>query len=224
MSIAHWPQGEGPREKLAARGAQALSEAELLAIILRTGVRGRNAVELARDLLDRFGSLSALLGADLARLQEVKGLGLAKAVSLNAVIYLLRRALAERIDERVNLSSPESVRDYLKLTLSRTDKEVFLGIFLDAQNRMVASEILSEGTLTQTSVFPREVVKRALHHNAAAMIFAHNHPSGLTEPSRSDELLTEALQQALALIDVRVLDHFVVGRAAPVSLAERGLM
>ena len=178
MGITHWPRGEGPREKLAARGAAALSEAELLAIILRTGVKGKSAVDLARDLLKRFGSLSALLSADLPRLQEIKGLGPAKAVAINAVIELLRRALKEEIDPRVNLSSPAAVRDYLRLALSRADKEVFLGIFLDAQNRVVGSEVLSEGTLTQTSVFPREVVKRALHHNAAAMIFAQNHLSG----------------------------------------------
>jgi DNA repair protein RadC len=224
MGIAQWPQGEGPREKLAFRGAAALSEAELLAIILRTGVKGRSAVDVARDLLQRFGSLSALLGADLQRLQEVKGLGFAKAVALNAVIELLRRALEEKIDARANLSSPHAVRDYLRLTLSRTDKEVFLAIFLDAQNQVKGSEVLSEGTLTQTSVFPREVVKRALYHDAAALIFAHNHPSGLIEPSRADELLTQALKQALALVDVKVLDHFIVGANKAMSFAERGLI
>ena len=224
MAIRHWPRGEGPREKLVARGAQALSEAELLAIVLRTGVKGKSAVDLARELLKRFGSLSALLASDLPRLQEVKGLGPAKAVTISAVIELLRRVLKEEIDPRVNLSSPGAVRDYLRLALSRSDKEVFLGIFLDAQNRVVGSEVLSEGTLTQTSVFPREVVKRALHHNAAAMIFAHNHPSGLIEPSRADEVLTNALKQALALVDVKVLDHFIVGANQAMSFAERGLL
>jgi DNA repair protein RadC len=224
MSIAQWPRGEGPREKLAAKGAAALSEAELLAIILRTGAKGNSAVDLARDLLQRFGSLSALLGADLQRLQEINGLGLAKAVALNAVIELLRRTLEERLDTRPNLNSPYAVRDYLRLALSRTDKEVFLAIFLDAQNQVKGSEVLSEGTLTQTSVFPREVVKRALYHDAAALIFAHNHPSGLTEPSRADELLTQALKQALALVDVRVLDHFIVGANKAMSFAERGLL
>jgi len=187
MGITHWPRGEGPREKLAARGAAALSEAELLAIILRTGVKGKSAVDLARDLLKRFGSLSALLSADLPRLQEIKGLGPAKADAINAVIELLRGALKEEIDPRVNLSSPAAVRDYLRLALSRSDKEVFLGIFLDAQNRVVGSEVLSEGTLTQTSVFPREVVKRALHHNAAAMIFAQNIKSNLKPLSYYDD-------------------------------------
>ncbi len=157
-------------------------------------------------------------------MRTVKGLGLAKSTTLSAVIELLKRALQERIQPGVNLSSPAAVRDYLRLQLLRNDKEVFLGIFLDAQNRIVASEHLSEGTLTQTSVFPREVVRRALYHNAAAVIFAHNHPSGLAEPSRADELLTQALKQALALVDVKVLDHFIVGTGAPMSFAERGLL
>ena len=174
MGISQWPRGEGPREKLVARGASALSEAELLAIILRTGVKGKSAVDLGRDMLQRFGGLSALLSADVTRLREVKGMGPAKSVAMNAVIELLRRALKEEIHPRTNLSSPMAVRDYLRLALSRTDKEVFLGIFLNAQNRVVGSEVLSEGTLTQTSVFPREVVKRALYHDAAAMIFAQN--------------------------------------------------
>jgi DNA repair protein RadC len=225
MGISNWPRGEGPREKLIDKGAAALSEAELLAILLVTGgARGQSAVDLGRELLKRFGNLSALLSADLPRLREVKGLGEAKAVKLSAVIELLRRALKEEIDPRVNLSSPGAVRDYLRLALSRTDKEVFLGIFLDAQNRVVGSEVLSEGTLTQTSVFPREVVKRALYHDAAAMIFAHNHPSGLTEPSRADEVLTQALKQALALVDVKVLDHFIIGANRAMSFAERGLI
>ena len=225
MGISNWPRGEGPREKLIDKGAAALSEAELLAILLVTGgARGQSAVDLGRELLKRFGNLSALLSADLPRLREVKGLGEAKAVKLSAVIELLRRALKEEIDPRVNLSSPGAVRDYLRLALSRTDKEVFLGIFLDAQNRVVGSEMLSHGTLTQTSVFPREVVKRALYHDAAAMIFAHNHPSGLTEPSRADEVLTQALKQALALVDVKVLDHFIIGANRAMSFAERGLL
>jgi DNA repair protein RadC len=225
MGISNWPRGEGPREKLIDKGAAALSEAELLAILLVTGgARGQSAVDLGRELLKRFGNLSALLSADLPRLREVKGLGEAKAVKLSAVIELLRRALKEEIDPRVNLSSPGAVRDYLRLALSRTDKEVFLGIFLDAQNRVVGSEVLSEGTLTQTSVFPREVVKRALYHDAAAIIFAHNHPSGLTEPSRADEVLTQALKQALALVDVKVLDHFIIGANRAMSFAERGLL
>jgi DNA repair protein RadC len=224
MPIPDWPKGERPREKLLTKGAKALSEAELLAILLRTGLRGKSAVDLGRDLLGQYGSLSALFASDLERLLHVRGLGLAKAVQLQAVIELARRALEEDLKPGVNLNSPKAVRDFLRLTLLRQDKEVFLGIFLDAQNRVLAAEPLSEGTLTQTSVFPREVVKRALYFNAAALIFAHNHPSGLAEPSRADEVLTQALKRALDLIDVKVLDHFIVGGSTTMSFAERGLL
>jgi len=224
MAIPDWPEGERPREKLLTRGAKALSEAELLAIVLRTGMRGKSAVDLGRELLQQFGSLSILLASDLERLLRVQGLGLAKAVQLQAVIELARRALEEQLKSRNNISSPQAVRDFLRLELLRQDKEVFFGIFLDAQNGVIAAEELSNGTLTQTTVFPREVVKRALHHHAAAVIFAHNHPSGLAEPSRADEALTQALKQALALVDVKVLDHFIVGRGEPMSFAERGIL
>ena len=224
MAIPDWPEGERPREKLLTKGAKALSEAELLAIVLRTGMRGKSAVDLGRELLQQFGSLSILLASDLERLLNVQGLGLAKAVQLQAVIELARRALEEQLKSRNNISSPQAVRDFLRLELLRQDKEVFFGIFLDAQNGVIAAEELSNGTLTQTTVFPREVVKRALHHHAAAVIFAHNHPSGLAEPSRADEALTQALKQALALVDVKVLDHFIVGRGEPMSFAERGIL
>jgi DNA repair protein RadC len=224
MGINDWPEGERPREKLVSKGARALSEAELLAIVLRTGVSGKSAVDLGRELLQQHGNLSSLFASDLERLLQTKGLGYAKAVQLQAVIELARRALEEQLKPGLNLSSPKAVRDFLRLALLRQDKEVFLGIFLDAQNRVLATEHLSEGTLTQTSVFPREVVKRALHHNAAALIFAHNHPSGLAEPSRADEMLTQALKQALTLIDVKVLDHFIVGGSQTMSFAERGLL
>ena len=224
MAINDWPEGERPREKLQSKGPAALSEAELLAIVLRTGVRGKSAVDLGRELLKQYGSLSSLFGSDLERLQLVKGLGKAKAVQLQAVIELARRALEEQLRPGVNLNSPKAVRDFLRVSLLRQDKEVFLGVFLDAQNRVVAVEELSSGTLTQTSVFPREVVKRALSRNAAALIFAHNHPSGLAEPSRADEVLTQALKQALALVDVKVLDHFIVGGSSTMSFAERGLL
>jgi len=224
MAISDWPSGERPREKLLNKGPRALSEAELLAIVLRTGVAGKSAVDLGRDLLHQYGSLSSLFASDLERLLLTKGLGHAKAVQLQAVIELARRALEEQLEPGVNLNSPKAVRDFLRLALLRQDKEVFLGIFLDAQNRVLATEELSEGTLTQTSVFPREVVKRALRHNAAALIFAHNHPSGLAEPSRADELLTQALKQALTLVDVKVLDHFIVGGSRTMSFAERGLL
>ena len=224
MGINDWPEGERPREKLLSKGARALSEAELLAIVLRTGVSGKSAVDLGRELLQQYGNLSSLFASDLERLLLTKGLGYAKAVQLQAVIELARRALEEQLKPGVNLNSPKAVRDFLRLALLRQDKEVFLGIFLDAQNRVVATEHLSEGTLTQTSVFPREVVRRALHHNAAALIFAHNHPSGLAEPSRADEVLTQALKHALTLIDVKVLDHFIVGGSHTLSFAERGLL
>jgi DNA repair protein RadC len=224
MAINDWPEGERPREKLVSKGARALSEAELLAIVLRTGVSGKSAVDLGRELLQQHGNLSSLFASDLERLLRTKGLGYAKAVQLQAVIELARRALEEQLKPGLNLSSPKAVRDFLRLALLRQDKEVFLGIFLDAQNRVLATEHLSEGTLTQTSVFPREVVRRALHHNAAALIFAHNHPSGLAEPSRADEMLTQALKQALTLIDVKVLDHFIVGGSQTMSFAERGLL
>ena len=224
MAINDWPEGERPREKLLTKGANALSEAELLAIILQTGARGKSAVDLGRELLQQCGSLSALFASNLEALLHIQGLGYAKAVKLQAVIELARRALEEQLKSGINLNSPKAVRDFLRLALLRQDKEVFFGIFLDAQNGVIASEELSDGTLTQTTVFPREVVKRALHHNAAAVIFAHNHPSGLAEPSRADELLTQALKQALALVDVKVLDHFIIGRGQAMSFAERGLL
>jgi len=224
MAIKDWPEDDRPREKLLKHGAARLTDAELIAVFLRTGVRGRSALDLARDLQKRFSSVSALLAADHAQLTAHSGLGAAKAAQLLAVLELARRALQEQLKAGVNLSSPQAVREYLRLTLRYPDKEVFLGVFLDAQNRAIAVEELSHGTLTQTSVFPREVVRRALHHNAAAMIFAHNHPSGAAEPSRADEVLTQALKQALALVDVKVLDHFIVGGAATLSFAERGLL
>lgn len=224
MSIAHWPIGDRPREKLIARGADALSDAELVAIFLRTGIRGRSAVDLARELMTQFGSLSALFAADTAALRSVAGLGSAKASQLSAVMEMARRALREKLDRGSALGSPQAVRDYLRLKLQERPHEVFLAVFLDAQNRVLAVEELFRGTLTQTSVYPREVVKRALHHNAAALIFAHNHPSGIAEPSRSDEALTQALKQSLALVDVKVLDHFIIGAGAAMSFAERGLL
>ena len=224
MSIAQWPLDDRPREKLIAKGPDALTDTELVAIFLRTGVRGRSAVDLARELMSRFGSLSGLFAADVTALRAVTGLGTAKASQLLAVLELSRRALREKLARGSALSSPQAVRDYLRLKLQDRPHEVFVGVFLDAQNRVLAVEELFRGTLTQTSVYPREVVKRALHHNAAALIFAHNHPSGIAEPSRSDEALTQALKHALGLVDVKVLDHFVVGAGAAMSFAERGLL
>jgi DNA repair protein RadC len=222
MTIRDWPPGERPREKLLAHGAQGLSEAELLAIFFRTGIAGRSAVDLARDVLVRFGGLNALFAAPINEFRRVKGLGEAKYTQLQAVLELTRRALREELGVRNALNSPRAVQEYLRLTLAGLPNEVFHVLFLDAQHRLIASEELFRGTLTQTSVYPREVVKQALHHNSAAVIFAHNHPSGVAEPSRADELLTQALKSALDLVDIKVLDHLVIAGNAAWSFAEKG--
>ncbi len=225
MAISDWPERERPRERLLSNGPAALSEAELLAIFLRVGVRGKSAVDLARELLGHFGSLQRLTAAPIEDFTRLPGLGMAKYVQLQAAMELGRRALAEDLAQGDPLASPRQVQDYLRLTLAALPHEVFLVFLLDAQNRLIHREELFRGTLTQTSVYPREVVKLALTHNAAGAIFAHNHPSGACEPSRADELLTQALKQALALVDVKVLDHFIVaGTANPLSFAERGLL
>lgn len=224
MAITDWPDGERPREKLIQRGAASLSDAELLAIFLRTGMRGKSAVDLARELLTRFGNLTQLVAASEADFCETKGMGRAKYVQLQATLEMSRRALKEEMERGDALNSPRAVRDYLQLLLGGRQQEVFLVLFLDTQHRVVASEELFHGTLSQTSVYPREVVKRALAHNTAAVILAHNHPSGVAEPSQSDQLLTGALKQALALVDVRVLDHFVVAAGRTLSFAEKGLI
>lgn len=222
MAITDWPLGERPRERLLAQGAAALSDAELLAIFLRTGVRGKSAVELARDLLAHFGGLGRLFAATEPECRRFTGLGQAKYAQLQAVIEMARRALREDLQRGDALASPAAVREYLRLKYAPLPHEVFAVLFLDAQNRVLAVEELFTGTLTQASVYPREVVKRALAHNAAALILAHNHPSGLAEPSQSDRWLTEQLRAALALVDVKVLDHFIVAGTEAVSLAERG--
>ncbi|MEO7623778.1 MAG: DNA repair protein RadC [Gallionella sp.] len=224
MAITDWPEGERPREKLLGRGAASLSDAELLAIFLRTGVVGKSAVDLARELLNKFGSLTQLFAASQEDFCEVHGLGEAKYVQLQAIKEMSLRGLKEELQRGDALNSPRAVRDYLQLLLGARQQEVFLVLFLDTQHRVIASEELFHGTLSQTSVYPREVVKRALAHNAAAVILAHNHPSGVAEPSQSDQLLTDALKQALNLVDVRVLDHFIVGTGTILSFAERGLM
>jgi DNA repair protein RadC len=226
MAIRDWPAAERPRERLAQQGATALSDAELLAIFLRVGVRGKSAVDLARELLASFdGDLARLAAASTKELARLPGIGPAKAAQLAATLELARRALAGSLKAKDTMASPQAVRDWLRLSLGTLQHEVFVALWLDAQNRLIASEELFRGTLTQTSVYPREVVKRALIHNAGAVILAHNHPSGLAEPSRADEVLTSSLKQALALIDVKLLDHFIVtGGAEPLSFAERGLM
>lgn len=224
MAITDWPASERPREKLLEQGVGALSDAELLAIFLRVGVAGKSAVDLSRDLLTRFGSLNGIFAASLDDLTQVNGIGASKYAQLQAIFEMSRRALNEQMQTKDVLSSPRQVRDYLCLKLGGLLREVFVVLFLDAQNRMIASEEMFSGTLTQTSVYPREVVKRALHYNAASVIFAHNHPSGIAQQSQADELLTAELKQALALVDVRVLDHFIVAGNNTLSFVERGLL
>jgi len=225
MAITDWPASERPRERLIEQGSHVLSDAELLAIFLRTGMNGKSAVDLARELLTRFGGLNALFGATLDEFCAVPGMGPAKYAQMQAVMEMARRALDERVAREDALTSPQAVRDYLRLRLQGREHEVFVAVFLDTQNRVIVLEELFRGSLKETSVYPRELVKRALHHNAASVILAHNHPSGVAEPSRADEALTRTLKEALALIDVRVLDHFIVAAGAGgVSFAERGLL
>lgn len=224
MAITDWPASERPREKLLVHGAKTLSDAELLAIFLRVGVTGKSAVDLARDLLNRFSSLNGIFAASLEELSQVHGIGNSKYAQLQAIFEMACRALNEQMQVKDVLSSPRQVRDYLCLKLGGLNREVFLVLFMDAQNRIIADEEMFSGTLTQTSVYPREIVKRALHYNAASVIFAHNHPSGQTVPSKADELLTAELKKALVLIDVRVLDHFIIAGNDTSSFAEMGLL
>jgi DNA repair protein RadC len=218
------PADARPREKLLASGAGSLADAELIALLLRTGLRGTSVLQLAQQMLDRFGGIRGLLQAGADDLKSVKGLGPAKRAEIAAVLELARRALVQELAARPVFEAPGQVAGYLRLQLGGRDHEVFAVMFLDAQNRLLRLEEMFRGTLTQTSVYPREVVKRALDLHAAAVILAHNHPSGSAEPSRADELLTQTLAAALRLVDVRVLDHVVVGADGVVSLAERGLL
>ena len=224
MTITDLPAALRPREKLLAHGAAALGDAELLALLLRTGLPGTGVLQLAQQLLDVFGGLGGLLNADADTLRRVKGLGPAKRAELAAVLELARRSMAHQLREQPLFDTPGRVKDYLRLRLAGHDHEVFAVLFLDAQHRLLWMEEMFRGTLTQTSVYPREVVKRALAKNAAAVVLAHNHPSGAAEPSRADEFLTQSIKSALALVDVRVLDHLVVGHSEVVSFAERGLL
>lgn len=224
MSLTHLPPDARPREKLLARGPQALADAELLALLLRTGLQGMPVLQLAQRLLDQFGGWAGLLRASVQDLGKVKGLGPAKRAEIAAVLEIARRSLNQQLAEKPAMNEVETVRTYLRLHLGGLGHEVFAVLFLDAQLRLIAMETLFQGSLTSTTVHPREVVKRALALGAGAAILAHNHPSGVAEPSQADELLTRQLSQALALVDVRVVDHFIVGAGEVVSFAERGLL
>ncbi|MDD2739364.1 hypothetical protein A1359_10525 [Methylomonas lenta] len=224
MSIKDWPADERPREKLLQRGAAALTDAELLAIFLRTGTVGQSAVDMARGLLSEYGSLQALLAADRERFCQSHGLGDAKYAQLQAVLEMARRHFSEVLKRGNALTSPEITRAYLSAQLRGYSFEVFACLFLDNQHRVIQWEELFRGTIDGASVYPREVAKRALFHHAAAVIFAHNHPSGINEPSQADRQITDKLKQALGLFDIRVLDHFIVGDGLPYSFAEHGLI
>jgi len=225
MPLKDLPADAQPREKLLARGAGALSDTELLALLLRTGTQGRGVLTMADEVLKHFEGISGLLHAKSDDLKAIKGLGgKAKRAELMAVIELARRAMAEQLKSREIFGSPEAVKNYLQLHLAHRKKEVFAVLFLDSQNRLIVMEELFHGTLTQTSVYPREVVVKALAHHAASVVLAHNHPSGTVQPSRADEALTQALKAALALVDVRVLDHVIVAQGGALSMAEKGLL
>ena len=224
MLLKDLPQDARPREKLLARGPGALSDAELLALLLRTGLPGKNALQMGQELVDTFGGLSGLLHTGADALKKIKGLGPAKRAEIVAVLELARRALASQLQEKTMFSNPQAIRDYLQLQLGGREHEIFAVLFLDTSHRLIVLEEMFRGTLTQTSVYPREVVVRALALNAANVVLAHNHPSGTAQASRADEAITHTLKAALALIDVRVLDHFIVTASKAVSMAELGLI
>ena len=224
MLLKDLPQEARPREKLLSRGPAALSDAELLALLLRSGIQGKNVLQLAQELVDRFGGVAGLLHTPAEALKTVKGLGPAKRAELVAVLELARRALAQQLTQKPLFNTPQAVRASLQLQLGGLHHEVFAVLFLDSQHRLIALQEMFRGTLTQTSVYPREVVKQALTLNASSVVLAHNHPSGTAQPSRADEALTHTLKAALALVDVRVLDHFVVTASQAVSMAELGLV
>ncbi|MBK6008650.1 DNA repair protein RadC [Ramlibacter ginsenosidimutans] len=214
-----------PRYRLLSAGPKALTDAELVAVLLRTGLPGRSVLSLARDLLDSFGGIAGLLYASVDEVADVRALGgETRRTELLAVLELARRAVGEQLSAREVFSSPDAVKQFLQLHLARVPHEVFAVMFLDAQNRLIELEVMFRGTLTQTSVYPREIVKRALHHESAAVVLAHNHPSGTVQPSRADEALTATLKQALSVIEVRVLDHVIVAPGTACSMAESGLI
>jgi DNA repair protein RadC len=224
MAIRDWPNDERPREKLLDKGAGALSDAELLAILLRTGTRGRSALDLARDALKSFASLRKLIAADRQRFCAERGLGLVRYVELQAAVEIARRQLSETLRTGPSLASPRATRDFLSSQLRDLEHEVFCCLYLDKRHRLIQYQELFRGTIDGASVHPREIVKLALQRNAAAVIIAHNHPSGVAEPSQADELITLRVKEALGLVDIRLLDHIIIGDGASVSLAERGLV
>ena len=224
MTIRDWPSSERPREKLLDKGAGALSDAELLAVLLRTGTRGCSALDLAREVLKNFLSLRKLIAADRQRFCAQHGLGLARFAELQAAAEIARRQLSETLRAGPILASPRATRDFLCAQLRDLEHEVFCCLYLDKRHRLIQFQELFRGTIDGASVHPREIVKLALQRNSAAVIIAHNHPSGVAEPSQADELITQRVQQALALVDIRLLDHIIVGDGATVSLAERGLL
>ncbi len=222
MAINDWPKDQRPRERLINLGAHALSDPELLAVFLRTGVRGKSAVDLGRDMLQQFGSLRGLFAANLREFEQLHGLGSAKYAQLHAVLELAKRAIKEELQTQSSLSSPQAVRQYLQLEIGHKQYESFTILFLDIKNRLIKAQELFRGSLSHASVYPREVVKSALSHNAASVILAHNHPSGSPEPSQADISLTQTLKSAMALVDVRILDHFIVANHQIYSFAENG--
>lgn len=224
MTISNWPPNERPREKLLQRGAASLSDAELLAILFRSGVKGKTAVDLARDTLQHFGDLGSLLQSNFSEFSEIKGLGADKYVQLQSAMELGKRQMEHRLTRHGALNNPQSTRNFLQIRLRHYHHEVFACLFLDNRHRVICFEELFSGTIDGASVYPREVVKRALRHNAAAIILSHNHPSGVAEPSQADRNITRRLVDALALVDIRVLDHIVIGDGESVSFAERGLL
>ena len=224
MAIRDWPEDERPREKLLDKGAVALSDAELLAILLRTGMPGHSALDLARDVLKSFHSLRKLIAADRKRFCAQPGLGPTRFAELQAAVEIARRQLAETLRAGPSLASPRATRDYLSSRLRDLEHEVFCCLYLDKRHRLIHFEEMFRGTIDGASVHPREIVKAALQRNCAAIIIAHNHPSGIAEPSQADELITHRVKEALALVDIRLLDHIIVGDGVSVSLAERGVI
>jgi DNA repair protein RadC len=224
MAIRDWPSDERPREKLLEKGAAALSDAELLAILLRTGTRGHSALDLARAVLGNFHSLRKLIAADRQRFCAERGLGLARFAELQAAVEIARRQMSETLRAGPSLASPRATRDFLSAQLRDLEHELFCCLYLDKRHRLIQFQELFRGTIDGASVHPREIVKLALQRNASAVIIAHNHPSGVAEPSQADEMITQRVKEALALVDIRLLDHIIIGDGASVSLAERGLL